>query len=96
MKAPLEAPAETLGSVINQHGRKQRCSLAPASLSSEVQVAWNGPFEFSKATDKLLEEALDRYFEEHTQQGSARFYVSSKLRFASSTISKFMNLSNQE
>ena len=37
VKSPLKAPAETIGSLINQHGRKQRCSLSPASLSSEVQ-----------------------------------------------------------
>ena len=29
VKVPLEAPAESIGSIINQHGRKQRCSLSP-------------------------------------------------------------------
>ena len=36
LKAPLETPAKTLGIVINQHACLQRCSLSPASLSSDV------------------------------------------------------------
>ena len=39
VKAPLEATAETIGSLINRHGRKGRYSLLPASLSNEVQIA---------------------------------------------------------
>ena len=35
--------AETIGSVINQHGRQDRYSLLPQSISDEVQVAWNAP-----------------------------------------------------
>ena len=41
VKTPLEATAEAAGSLINQHGRKSRCSLLPASLSNEIQIAWN-------------------------------------------------------
>ena len=39
VKAPLEATAETIGSLINQHGRKGRYSLLPTSLSNEVHIA---------------------------------------------------------
>ena len=42
MNIPLEVTAETLGSVINNHGCKNRSSLLPKTLSNEVQVAWNG------------------------------------------------------
>ena len=90
VKAPLEAPAESVGSIINQHGRVQRCSLSNASLSAEVQIAVNGPFEFSPMTDQLISEAIKKYFEKHTKAGSARFYVSSKLKISSSTIAKFL------
>ena len=90
VKAPLEAPAESVGSIINQHGRVQRCSLSNASLSAEVQIAVNGPFEFSPMTDQLISEAIKKYFEKHTKAGSARFYVSSKLKTSSSTIANFL------
>ena len=43
MKIPLDATAETIGSVINSNGSKNRSSLLPKALSNEVQVAWNGP-----------------------------------------------------
>ena len=90
-KAPLEAPAETIGSLINQHGTKQRCSLTPSSLSNEVQVSWNGPCEHDHITERLIEDSLKEYFEEHTKSGNPRFYVTSKLRFSSSTVSAYMN-----
>ena len=86
----LEAPAETIGSLINQHGRKDRCSLSSASLSSEVQIAWNGPAEYDCITAELIEQALKDYFEEHSQSGKARFFVSSNLKLTSSTVAKFM------
>ena len=86
VKSPLEATAETIGSVINQHGSKQRYSLKPASLSSEVQVCWNGPFEHSPAAEILLERSLDSYFDEHTKSGVARFHTSSKFKIVSKTI----------
>ena len=89
-KVPLEAPAETIGSLINQHGRKDRCSLSSASLSSEVQIAWNGPAEYDCITAELIEQALKDYFEEHSQSGKARFFVSSNLKLTSSTVAKFM------
>ena len=54
-KAPLEAPDETIGSLINQHGSKQRCSLTPSSLSNEVQVSWNGPSEHDEITERPIE-----------------------------------------
>ena len=37
VKIPLETTAETIGSVINTHGCKERCSLLPGSLTNEVQ-----------------------------------------------------------
>ena len=77
-KALLEAPAETTGSLINQHGSKQRYSLTPSSLSNDVQVCWNGPSEHDKITERLLEDSLKDYFEEHTKSGKPRFYVSSR------------------
>ena len=45
-KSPLEAIAESIGSVINRHGSDERSSLLPATLSNEVQLSWNGPEEF--------------------------------------------------
>ena len=90
VKAPLEAPAESIGSVIAQHGRKQRCSLKPSSLSSEVQIAWNGPPDFHPAADSIVDEALKSYFDENTQDGSVRFYVYSTFRLMSSTISSYL------
>ena len=90
MKSPLEATAETLGSVINQHGSKQRQSLKPASLSNEVQISWNGPFEHSAAAERLLDRSLDAYFNEHTKSGAVRFHVSSKFKFMSSTIRNYL------
>ena len=89
VKAPLEAPAETIGSLINQHGRKQRCSLLSSSLSNEVQIAWNGPAEYDSVTEKLISDALQKYFEDRPS-GEPRFFVSSKLRYASSTVANFM------
>ncbi len=75
VKVPLEAPAKTIGSLINQHGRKDRCSLSPASLSSEVQVAWNGPAEYDPNTELLIDNALKDYFEEHTKAGAPICYI---------------------
>ena len=63
VKAPLEATAETAGSLINQHGRKSRCSLLPASLSNEIQIAWNGPAEMDPTTTSLLKESMANYFD---------------------------------
>ena len=62
VKAPLEATAETIGSLINQHGRKGRYSLLPASLSNEVQIAYNGPSEMDPKTKELLKESIEEYF----------------------------------
>ena len=51
MKILLEATAMTIiGSVINNHGSENRSSLLPKTLSIKVQVAWNGPSEFSYLT----------------------------------------------
>ena len=58
VKVPLEATAETIGSVVNQNGRKFMYSLHPSSLSNEVQVAWNRPAEFSRATDEKIKTTL--------------------------------------
>ena len=72
-------------------GSKQRCSLTPSSLCYEVQVSWNRPSEHDKITERLLEDSPKDYFEEHTKSGKPRFYVSSGLRFSSSTVSAYMN-----
>ena len=84
VKAPLEATAETIGSVINQHGNKGRCSLLPSSLSNEVQIAWNGLEEFQTATTDLIREALYEYFE--GKKTGLRFYINTKLKLMSTTI----------
>jgi hypothetical protein len=88
VKAPLEATVETIGSVINQHGRKNRCSLRNDNLSNEVQVAWNGPHEFQPQAAEVIEDALNSHFA-GTETG-IRFYVRSKLKLASSTINDYM------
>ena len=62
VKIQLEATAKTIGSVINNHGCKNRSSLLPKTLSNEMQVAWNGPSEFSHLTKSLIKESLDNYF----------------------------------
>ena len=89
VKVPLEATAESIGSVINRHGRKERCSMHPNSLSSECQVAWNGPQEFSKETTQIIDEALKEHFKGN--KCGMRFFVVSKMKFISSTISSYMN-----
>ena len=78
VKVPLEATAETIGSVINQNGRKFMYSLRPSSLSNKVQVAWYGPAEFSRATDEIIKTLIDKYFE--NIQTSVRFYVKTSLK----------------
>ena len=88
VKAPLEATVETIGSVINQHGRKNRCSLRNDSLSNEVQVAWNGPQEFQRQVAEIIEDALNAHFA-GTETG-IRFYARSKLKLASSTINDYI------
>ena len=40
-----------------------------ASLSIEVQKAVNGPFEYSFMTDKIICEAVGKYFEKHKKAG---------------------------
>ena len=65
----------------------------PSSLSNEVQISWNGPSEHDKITERLLEDSLKDYFEEHTKSGKPGFYVSSGLCFSSSTVSAYMNKS---
>ena len=72
VKSPLEATVKTIGSVMNWHGKKGRCSLRADSLSREVQVTWNGPKEFQSQTHlAILEEALEDYF----SGNSPRFYT---------------------
>ena len=87
VKIPLEATAETIGSVINSHGCKERCSLLPMSLSNEVQVVWNGPPEFHPETEKILKESLTEYFS--GKSTGLRFYANTKLNLMSSTIAKY-------
>ena len=48
--------------------------MRPSSLSNEVQVAWNGLSEFSRATEDIIKEAIEKYFE--TTQTGIRFYES--------------------
>ena len=88
MNIPLETTAETIGSVINNHGCKNRGSLLPKTLSNEVQVAWNAPSEFSHFKTSLIKESLDKYFKEG--QTGLRFYERKRLALMSSTIAEFM------
>ena len=88
VKAPLEATAESVGSVIGRYGSRDRWSLLPANLSAEIQVAWNGPHLFSPEATSLIEEALKRHFE--GKETGLRFYVNSKLKLVSSTIASYM------
>ena len=87
VKAPLEATAETAGSLINQHGRKSRCSLLPASLSNEIQIALNGPAEMEQATTNLIKESMVEYFDK--KQTGVRFYIQTKIRLISLTIQSY-------
>ena len=86
VKAPIEVTVETIGSVINQHGRKNRFSLKNDSLSNEaeVKVAWNGPHEFQPQAAEVIEDTLNAHFS--GTETRIRFYVRSKLKLASSTI----------
>ena len=87
VKSPLESTAETAGSLINQHGRKSRCSLLPASLSNEIQIAWNGRAEMDPATTSLLKESIAEYFDK--KQTGVRFYIYTKIRLMSSAIQTY-------
>lgn len=87
VKSPLEATAESLGSVINRHA-KGRCSITMENLSDEVFISWNGaPFP-SDMTEKLIRKAIAKYFQSHVS--GPRFYVRSKLRLLSPTIAKYL------
>jgi hypothetical protein len=88
VKIPIEATAETIGSVINSHGSKNRSSLLPKALSNEVQVAWNGPSEFSNLTTSLIKESLECYFQ--TRQTGTRFYARTRLNLMSNTVAEYM------
>ena len=74
----FEATAESIGSVINEYGRKQRYSLLPSSLGDEIQIAWNGPQIFSTAATSMIKGAMERYFQRHRADKKPRFYESSK------------------
>ena len=65
--------------------------MTPSSLSNEVQVSCNGPSEHDKITERLLEDSLKDYFEEHTKSGEPRFDVRSGLCFSSSAVSAYIN-----
>ena len=80
--------AETIGSVIKNHGCKNRSSLLPKTLSNEVKVTWNGPSEFSHLTTSLIKESLDKYFKK--SQTGMRFYVRTRLALMSTIIADFM------
>ena len=66
---------------------KSRYSLRPSSLSNEVQVAWNGPSEFSHATEDIIKEATEKYFA--TTQTGVHFYVQTPLKVMSGTIKSY-------
>lgn len=87
VKSPLEAVAESIGSVINRHGSDDRASLLPASLSDEVQLSWNGPEEFDDMVDALVEETIEQYFS--NAKTGVRFYVKSAIRLMSPTIASY-------
>ena len=88
LKSPLEATAETLGSTINHHGTKIRKSLHADTLSTEVQVAWNGPGEFSPEAQDLIKEAVESYFKD--VKYGVRFYIKSSLKLVSSTVHSYI------
>ena len=92
-KPPLEATAETIGSVIKQHGRQQRYSLLPSSLSNEIQVAWNGPEEFDPVTNDIIEEAVDSYFIENKY--GVRFYKTTQIKLISETLRSYMSIKSR-
>ena len=73
VKAPIETIVESVGSVINKHGKKERSSMKPRNLSDEIFVSWNGPPEHSVAARKLLNNSLNSYF-----KGNPRFYKNNK------------------
>ena len=84
---PLEATAETIGSVINRHGCKERCGLLLSSISNKVQVVWNGPAEFHPDTHNLMKQSLAINFE--GKATGLRFQANTRLNLMSSTISNF-------
>ena len=90
MKIPLEATPETIGSIINNHGCKNRSSLLPKSLSNEVQVNWNGPNKFSQEATSIIEEALDSHFD--GKETEMRFFTLTRLNLMSSTIAALINI----
>ena len=51
------------------------------ALSSECQVDWNGPAEFSKEATSIIEEALEDHFK--GKKYGMRFYVTSKKKIIS-------------
>ena len=87
VKSPVEAIAESIGSVINRHGSDDRASLLPSSLSNEVQLSWNGPEEFDAMTDSLVEDSIYQYF--RNVKTGVRFYVKSMIRLISPTIARY-------
>ena len=90
MKILLEATAETIGSLINNHSCKNRSSLLLKSLSNEVQVNWNGPNE--EATS-IIEEALESHFD--GKETGMRFGAPTRLHLMSSTIAACINKSSR-
>ena len=87
VKSPLEATAETIGSVINRHA-KGRGSLTMGNLSDEVFVDWNGAPYPSTIADNLIHRGIEEYFKKHIS--GPRFYVRSKLRLISPTIARYL------
>ena len=88
-KVPLEATAESIGSVIYQHGCKGRAPILPSTLLSQVQVSWNGPSEFIVATTDILEESLQIYFD--GKKPTLKFYTHSKVKLSSKIVAAHMN-----
>ena len=93
VKEPLEATAESIKSLRNPYGCKERASILPSTLSSEVLVSWNGPPEFSVATTDILEEALKMYFD--GKKTELKFFTHSQVKLFRKTVAAHMNESSR-
>ena len=94
IKSPVESIVESVGSTINRHGNKHRASLTLNSLTDEINVAWNGPEEFSADAKAIIKNAIHSYF----HNSSIHFYThGTSSSYSSFTTSKtVMNLINKK
>ena len=81
IKSPNESIVESVGSVINQHGKKSRSSMKNENLDSELFIAWNGPEEMSSQANDLIERAIKKHFKDkplhfYSMEQAKSFYQS--------------------